>query len=90
VLSAGVLSPTGTDTLAVSLRLPVAAGSSWIVKVYVTDEPTARLAMVSDRAPETLVWPLPLQVAEVMPEGSTSFTANPVASDGPLLVTTIV
>src|SRR6266478_1428621 len=46
--------------------------------------------MVSLTAPETLLWPLPLQLKEVTPAGSGSLTATLVAVLGPLLLTTMV
>src|SRR4051812_14658540 len=46
--------------------------------------------MVSARAPDTLAWPLPVQLKEVTPEGSGSLTATLVAVLGPVLVTTMV
>src|SRR5437660_5009030 len=46
--------------------------------------------MLSLRAPDTLVWPLPLQVSLVAPAGSGSLTATLVAVLGPLLLTTMV
>src|SRR5437660_1628426 len=46
--------------------------------------------MVSLRAPETFVWPLPLQVSPVAPAGSGALTATLVAVLGALLLTTTV
>src|SRR5436189_8427 len=46
--------------------------------------------MVLLRAPDTLVWPLPLQLKEVTPAGSGSLTETLVAVLGPLLLTTMV
>src|SRR5260370_1326555 len=52
--------------------------------------PGARLAMVSLMAPDTLVWPLPLQGSLAMPYGSHTFTATVVSLLGPVLVTVMV
>src|SRR5438270_790506 len=46
--------------------------------------------MVSVSAPDTLAWPLPVQLKEVTPAGSGSLTATPVAVLGPALLTTTV
>src|SRR5207245_2161374 len=46
--------------------------------------------MLSLRAPDTLVWPLPLQLKLVTPAGSGSLTATLVAVLSPLLLTTMV
>jgi len=56
----------------------------------VTLAPLARLAMVSLMAPDTLVWPLPLQVSLAIPAGKVSLTATLVAVLGPALLTTMV
>src|SRR6516162_8440146 len=46
--------------------------------------------MVSLMAPETLVWPLPLQTKELRPLGTGSLTPTLVAVAGPLLPTVMV
>src|SRR2546425_954106 len=76
-------------TVTVFVRLPVALGSICTVNVYVTLAPGLRLAIVSLSAPDPLVWPLPLQVADVTPAGSGSLTPTLVAVFGPALLTTI-
>src|SRR5262245_40950068 len=87
VLSSGVASPGGTATVAVLVRLAVADGLMWTMKVYVMEAPGARLEIVSDNAPETLVWPSPVQLAELTPVGRGSLTDSAVTVEGPLLVT---
>jgi len=56
----------------------------------VVEAPRPRLEIVSDRAPETLVWPSPLHVAEETPLARGSLTTKPAAAEGPLLATTMV
>ena len=46
--------------------------------------------MLSLIGPETLFWPLPLQVKELRPAGTGSLTLTFVAVLGPLLLTVMV
>src|SRR5688500_8333015 len=84
----GSVTPAGGPTVAVLLRLPVAEGLIWTVKVKVTLAPTGRLT-VAARAPLPVVGPVTLpppvsptnvQVAPVTPAGSGSDTLAPVTA----------
>src|SRR5437868_3163690 len=78
------------ETVTLLVSVPVAEALMAATIVYVTLPPTPREAMVSLRAPDTLVWPLPLQLNDVMPVGSGSVTDTLVATLGPVLLTTMV
>src|SRR6516164_4543790 len=100
LLLAGLVSvtPAGAVTVAVLVRMPVAEGSIWTVKLKVTVALTGRSTVVAraplpPRGPVTTpppVAPWDAQVAEVTPAGRGSDRAAPVTSLGPALLTTIV
>src|SRR5436309_2942924 len=94
----GSVTPAGGVTVAVLVKLPVAAGSICTVKVKVAVALTGRLAVVA-RAPLPLAGPVTLpppllvlnvQLAAVTPAGRGSNTLAPVTALGPLLRTTRV
>src|SRR6516162_3005823 len=96
LLSAGVLSPGGTATVAVLVNAPVAAGLIWATAVKVTVPPGSRVTVVR-------MLPLPLaaatlepgeatavQLTAVIAAGKRSVTAWSTAVLGPALLTTMV
>src|SRR5579883_608512 len=94
----GSVTPDGGVTVAVLVKVPVAEGSIWTVKVKVTLALTGRSTVV-DKEPVPLLGPVtvpPLalavdvQLAAVTPAGRGSDTLAPVTSLGPLLLTTMV
>ena len=87
----GSVTPAGGVTVAVLLRVPVAEGLIWTVKVKVTLALTGRSTVVA-RVPVPLAGPVtvppPLlavavQVAAVTPAGKGSDTLAPVTALGP-------
>ena len=96
VSSAGLLSGMPDEvTVAVAVRVPVAAGSTVPVTVYTTDPPGPRLT-VSLMLPSPPALPLEpgLNAADqetfARPAGSTSVTCTPLTPSDPLLVTVTV
>src|SRR5262245_59304259 len=94
----GSVTPAGARTVAVLVRLPVAEGLTWTVKVKVTVAPAGRLTVVA-RAPLPLSGPLtpppPVaslnsQLPAVTPAGRGSEPLAPITALGPLLLTTRV
>src|SRR5262245_59158332 len=94
----GSVTPAGGLTVAILSRVPVAAGSTWTVKLKVTVALRGRSTVVA-RPPLPLVGPVtappPLlvvavQLAEVTPAGRGSDTPAPVTALGPAFLTTIV
>src|SRR5262245_27536452 len=94
------VSPAGGVTVAVLTRVPVALGLTLAEKEKVTLAPTGRSTRVL-RSPVPLLGlpelmappPLPptnVQVSLVTPAGTASATLAPLATLGPLLLTTIV
>src|SRR5262245_45701009 len=96
VLSAGVLSPGGTATVAVLTSEPVADGLIWATAMKVTVPPGRSVTVVA-------MLPVPLaaatlepgdatavQLTAVIDDGKRSLTAWSTAVLGPVLVTTIV
>src|SRR5437764_548487 len=55
-----------------------------------TPSAVSSLTMVSLMAPETFVWPLPLQTNAVRPAGTGSLTATLVGVLGPVVLTVMV
>src|SRR5581483_286044 len=89
VLSPGVLSPGGTATVAVLLRVPVADELIWATAVKMTVPPGSSVTVVL-MLPEPLLWATlepeedtAVQVTEVMAEGNRSVTAWSTAVLGP-------
>src|SRR5262245_48144979 len=94
----GSVAPGGGLTVAVLVRVPVAEGLTWTVKVKVTVAPTGRSTVVA-RAPTPLAGPVTLppsllvvavQLAAMTPAGRGSETLVPVTALGPRLLTTMV
>src|SRR5262245_24819751 len=96
VLLPGVVSPGGTATVAVLVRVPVAAGLTWATAVNVTVPPGSRVTVVR-MLPVPLAWATlepaeatAVQLTEVMTDGNRSVTAWFTAVLGPALLTTMV
>src|SRR5262249_26890245 len=94
----GSVTPAGAVTVAVLLRMPVADGPIWAVKLKVTVAVTGRSTVVA-KAPAPLLGPVaappPLlsgwgQLALGTPAGRASATLAPVTSLGPRLLTTMM
>src|SRR5262249_2142545 len=94
----GAVAPAGAVTGGVLVRVPVAEGLIWTVKVKVTVALTGRVTVVA-RAPLPLAGPVTLpppllsvtvQVAAVTPAGRGSDTLAPGTALGPALLTTMV
>src|SRR5262245_27756382 len=94
----GSVTPAGGRTVAVLVRVPVAEGSIWTVKVKVTWALTGRSTVLA-RAPLPLdgpvtapppLLPVAAQLAEVTPAGTGSDTLASVTALGPALLTTMV
>src|SRR5262249_56640969 len=92
------VTPAGRPMVAVLVRVPVAEGLTWTVKVKVTVALTGKSTLVAS-APLPPVGPLtappPLlavatQLPPLAPAGSGSDTLAPLTSLGPVLLTTIV
>lgn len=102
VLLPGVVSvwPAPAATVAVFDRLPVVAGATVPLAVYVTKlpAPTGTLTFVKERVlpaeplvpQEAVPDATQLKVTPVIAAGTASVTVAPVAFDGPLFDTTIV
>src|SRR6516165_102556 len=80
VLSAGVLSPGGTATVAVLVNDPVAAGLIWATAVKVTVPPGSRVTLVAMSA-------LPLVWATLEPAEATAVQRTAVMAARKLSVT---
>src|SRR6516165_11945564 len=80
LLSAGVLSPGGTATVAVLVRVPVADGLIWATAVKVTVPPGSRVTVVR-------MLPLPLAAATLEPGVATAVQLTAVMAAGKRSVT---
>src|SRR5260370_915189 len=96
----GSLSPPGGVTVAVLTRVPVALALMLAEKEKVTLAPTGKSTLVLRaplpllRLPELMapppVAPTKVQLSLVTPAGTASLTLAPLATLGPLLLTTMV
>jgi hypothetical protein len=96
VLLPGVVSPGGTATLAVLVRVPVADGLIWATAVKVAVPPGSRVTVVP-MSPVPLLWATlepgeatTVQLTEVMAAGKLSVTCWSTTVLGPALLTTMV
>src|SRR6201999_2166664 len=90
----GSVTPPGAVTVAVLLSVPVAAGETVQLAVYVTLAPLGRLTvplMLPEPAAVQVPPPAPTQVqVQVSEAGNVSATVAPVAALGPALLAVIV
>ena len=95
LLGVGSVTPPGAVTVAVLLKVPVAAAEIAVLTVKVNEPPDGRLIVEALMLPEPLAGPVPppaptpVHVA-VSDAGKVSATVTPLALLGPALLTVMV